>query len=184
MIHRARRRGAAGRGRAGAAERSRHRACTRGDASMMPALKIERCEQFYTDTDARSAQTYSYGALPVISPRLKSARGPSPIVTRMVARSPSRGHRAPWPGELVIGWCLCLVCYMRKRTEPRITGLCFWSPTPIPLGLRFTGAAVRHEARRRAAAGEEITEQAKKRDALRDCGAQEPLDRGVPPPSR
>ena len=42
---------------------SRHRACTRGDASMMPALKIERCEQFYTDTDARSAQTYSYGAL-------------------------------------------------------------------------------------------------------------------------
>ena len=33
---------------------------------MMPALKIERCEQFYTDTDARSAQTYSYGALPVM----------------------------------------------------------------------------------------------------------------------
>ena len=47
--------------------------------SMMPALKIERCEQFYTDTDARSAQTYSYGALPVISPRPKSARGPSPM---------------------------------------------------------------------------------------------------------
>ena len=44
---------------------------------MMPALKIERCEQFYTDTDARSAQTYSYGALPVISPRLKSAQDPS-----------------------------------------------------------------------------------------------------------
>jgi hypothetical protein len=39
------------------------RACTRGDAAMMPALKIERCEQSYTDTDARSAQTYSYGAL-------------------------------------------------------------------------------------------------------------------------
>ena len=48
-----------------------------GDAAMMPALKIERCEQFYTDTDARSAQTYSYGALPVISPRLKSAQDPS-----------------------------------------------------------------------------------------------------------
>ena len=44
---------------------------------MMPALKIERCEQFYTDTDARSAQTYSYGALPVISPQLKSAQDPS-----------------------------------------------------------------------------------------------------------
>ena len=44
---------------------------------MMPALKIERCEQFYTDTDARSAQTYSYGALSVISPRLKSAQDPS-----------------------------------------------------------------------------------------------------------
>jgi hypothetical protein len=29
----------------------------------LPSLKIERCEQFYTDTDARSAQTYSYGAL-------------------------------------------------------------------------------------------------------------------------
>ena len=28
---------------------------------------------------------------------------------RMVARSPSRGHRAPWPGELVIGWCLSSV---------------------------------------------------------------------------
>ena len=53
---------------AGAAERSRHRSCTRGDASMMPALEIERCEQSYTDTDARSAQTYSYGALSVISP--------------------------------------------------------------------------------------------------------------------
>ncbi len=39
----------------------------------------QRCEQFYTDTDARSAQTYSYGALPVISPRPKSARGPSPM---------------------------------------------------------------------------------------------------------
>ena len=50
---------AVGRGRAHA-ERSRHRACTRGDASMMPALEIERCEQSYTDTDARSAQTYSY----------------------------------------------------------------------------------------------------------------------------
>jgi hypothetical protein len=37
---------------------------------------IERCEQFYTDTDARSAQTYSYGALPVISPRPKRARAP------------------------------------------------------------------------------------------------------------
>jgi hypothetical protein len=47
------------------------------NASMMPALKIERCEQFYTDTDARSAQTYSYGALPVISPRPKSAEDPS-----------------------------------------------------------------------------------------------------------
>ena len=32
--------------------RSRHRVCTRGDASMMAALKIERCEQFYTDMDA------------------------------------------------------------------------------------------------------------------------------------
>jgi hypothetical protein len=28
----------------------------------------ERCEQFYADAYARSAQTYSYGALPVISP--------------------------------------------------------------------------------------------------------------------
>jgi hypothetical protein len=55
------------------------RACTRGDAAMMPALKIERCEQSYTDTDARSAQTYSYGELSVISPRPKSARGPSPM---------------------------------------------------------------------------------------------------------
>ena len=62
---------------AGAAERCGHCACTRGDASMMPALKIERCEQFYTDTDVRSAQTYSYGALPVISPRPKSAQDPS-----------------------------------------------------------------------------------------------------------
>jgi hypothetical protein len=45
-------------------------------------------------------------------------------------------------------------------------GSAFGSPTPIPLGLRFTGAAVRHEAQRRAAAGDEIIEQAKKRDAL------------------
>ena len=71
----------------------------------MPALKIERCEQFYTDTDARSAQTYSYGALPVISPRPKSARGPSPIV------KPSRGHRAPWPGELLSVGALSSVMY-------------------------------------------------------------------------
>ena len=27
-----------------------------------------------------------------------------------------------------------------KRTEPPHVGLCFGSPTPIPLGLRFTGA--------------------------------------------
>jgi len=44
-------------------------------------------------------------------------------------------------------------------------------------------AAVRHEALWRAAAGDEIIEQAKKGRA-RDRGAQEPLDRGVPPPSR
>ena len=67
----------AGRGRTGAAERSRHCAGTRGDASMMPALKIERCEQSYTDTDARSAQTYSYGALPVISPDPRAPEDPS-----------------------------------------------------------------------------------------------------------
>jgi hypothetical protein len=29
---------------------------------MMPALKIERCEQFYTDTDARSAQAQQHRA--------------------------------------------------------------------------------------------------------------------------
>jgi hypothetical protein len=78
---------------------------------MMPALKIERCEQFYTDTDARSAQTYLYGALPVISPRPKSARGPSPTSS--------------------VGFCLVGVC-MRKRTEPPHVGLCLLSLTPNP----------------------------------------------------
>ena len=43
---------------------------------------------------------------------------------------------------------------------------------PNPLGLRFTGAAVRHEARRRAAAGDEGEQ---KREGLRKRG-------GAPPP--
>jgi hypothetical protein len=54
---------------------------------------------------------------------------------------------------------------MRKGTEPRMRGSALGTD-PNPLGLCFTGAAVRHEARRRAAAGDEIIEQAKKRDAL------------------
>ena len=51
---------------------------------MMPALKIERCEQFYTDTDARSAQTYLYGA---------------------VSHQPPTQERPRTLAD-VIGWCL------------------------------------------------------------------------------
>ena len=78
----------------------------RATTVMRPALKIERCEQFYTDTDARSAQTYSYGALPVISPRLKSAQDPS--------HCDSDGRQSPAEGteprgrvnSLSVGVCL------------------------------------------------------------------------------
>jgi hypothetical protein len=44
----------------------------------MPALKIERCEQFYTDTDARSAQTYSYGGSASSHQRVTDSNRPRP----------------------------------------------------------------------------------------------------------
>ena len=66
---------------------------------MMPTLKIERCEQSYTDTDARSAQTYSYGELSVISPRLHTES----------FQSSAPDPRAPEDPRHVIGWSLSSV---------------------------------------------------------------------------
>jgi hypothetical protein len=54
---------------------------------------------------------------------------------------------------------------MRKRTEPRMWGSVLGHRPQSP-SASASGAAVRHEAQRRAAAGDEIIEQAKKRDAL------------------